>query len=148
MLNCNRPQTKEELFNLHHASLRNAVKCIFGVLKWRFHILLLAPEYNLDIQARIPTALCAIHNFIQEHDLQEGDLAEEKDLFDENGSDQPDPPAMTLEAETVPSAMQDEIAQAMWYQYQQILAECGVFDEFDEESNSGSSDDCDRDSQS
>jgi hypothetical protein len=40
-------------------------------LKRHFKILLLAPEYNLEIQARIPAALCAIHNFICIHDSDE-----------------------------------------------------------------------------
>jgi len=51
-----RPANKEELFNLHHASARNVIERIFGVLKRHFCILLLAPEYSLDIQAQIPTA--------------------------------------------------------------------------------------------
>ena len=59
-----RPRNKEELFNLRHASARNVIERIFGVLKRHFRILLLAPEYSLQIQARIPAALCAIHNFI------------------------------------------------------------------------------------
>ena len=37
-------------------------------MKRRFQILLLALEYSIQIQARIPTALCAIHNFIRIHD--------------------------------------------------------------------------------
>ena len=62
----------------------NAIEHIFGVLKWCFWILLIAPEYNLEIQARIPAALCAIHNFIQEHDPNEGEL-EGRDI---NASDE------------------------------------------------------------
>ncbi|KAF8834555.1 hypothetical protein BDN67DRAFT_871777, partial [Paxillus ammoniavirescens] len=54
-----------------HASARNVVECIFGVLKRRFRLLLLAPEYSLDIQARIPAALCTVHNFILVHDPKE-----------------------------------------------------------------------------
>jgi hypothetical protein len=54
----------KELFNLRHAMLRNAVEHIFGVIKRRFHILLLPPEYKMDIQARIPPALCLVHNVI------------------------------------------------------------------------------------
>ena len=50
---------KEELFNLHHASARNVIEWIFGMLKHRFRILHLAPEYSIDIQARIPAALAA-----------------------------------------------------------------------------------------
>ena len=34
-----RPQNKEELFNLRHSSLRNAIERIFGVIKKRFPIL-------------------------------------------------------------------------------------------------------------
>ena len=63
-----RPKTKEELFNLHHITLRNVIERIFGILKCRFQILLLAPEYNMDIQSRLPTALCTLHNFIRTHD--------------------------------------------------------------------------------
>jgi hypothetical protein len=37
-------------------------------LKQCFQILLLAPEYSLDIQAQIPAALSAIHDFIYAHD--------------------------------------------------------------------------------
>jgi DDE superfamily endonuclease len=62
-----RLQNKEELFNLRHSSARNAIKHIFGVLKCRFRILLLAPEYSLEVQARIPAALSVIHNFISIH---------------------------------------------------------------------------------
>jgi hypothetical protein len=31
-------------------------------------MLLLPPEYSLEIQARIPTTLCVLHNFILTHD--------------------------------------------------------------------------------
>ncbi|KAF8804646.1 hypothetical protein BYT27DRAFT_7035829, partial [Phlegmacium glaucopus] len=52
---------------------------IFGVLKRRFRILLLAPEYSLEIQACIPSALAAIHNFIHLHDPEEGPLEADED---------------------------------------------------------------------
>ena len=73
------PVNKEELFNLRHASARNVIERIFGVLKRCFRILLLAPEYNLEIQARIPAALCSIHNFIRTHDAS--DQLEDEELF-------------------------------------------------------------------
>ena len=63
-----RPANKEELYNLHHASAHNVVKRIFGILKCCSRILLLAPEYCMEVQAHIPPALCAIHNFIHIHD--------------------------------------------------------------------------------
>ena len=47
LMNIFRPCMKEELFNLHHASAHNVIEWIFGVLKWKFHILHLPPEYSL-----------------------------------------------------------------------------------------------------
>ena len=67
------PVNAKELFNLHHAQARNVIERIFGVLKQRFRILLL-PHYPLDFQPRIPAALCAIQNFIQEIDQDEGEI--------------------------------------------------------------------------
>lgn len=58
---------KEELFNLCHSSTHNVIKWIFNILKHCFRILLLAPEYSLEIQAQIPVALAAMHNFIHSH---------------------------------------------------------------------------------
>ena len=37
----------------------------FGVVKRQWRILVIPAEYDLDVQAHIPAALCAIHNFIQ-----------------------------------------------------------------------------------
>jgi hypothetical protein len=56
------------IFNLHHSSAYSVIEQIFGVLKCHFRILLLAPEYNLEIQAQIPATLTSIHNFICSHD--------------------------------------------------------------------------------
>ncbi|KAF8835242.1 hypothetical protein BDN67DRAFT_868512, partial [Paxillus ammoniavirescens] len=50
-----------------HASACNVIERIFSVLKCCFRILLLAPEYDLDTQPCIPSALCAVHNFIRHH---------------------------------------------------------------------------------
>ena len=44
------PVNKEELFNLRHAKLRNAIERIFGVLKKRFVILQKAVEYPFETQ--------------------------------------------------------------------------------------------------
>jgi len=60
-----RPLNREELFNLHHASAQNVIERIFGIIKCRFHILLLPLEYSLEVQSRIPASLAAIYNFIR-----------------------------------------------------------------------------------
>ena len=49
----------------------NVIERIFGVLKQRFRILQLPPEYDISIQALIPSALAALHNFIQRYNPDE-----------------------------------------------------------------------------
>ena len=138
----NRPTNKEELFNLRHSSARNVIERIFGVLKRRFRILLLAPEYNLDIQARIPAALCAIHNFIGIHNPDE-ELIHAGDENDENGDD--NAPFDNHGAQAAgagfdgPSVRRDNIAQAMWDDYLAVRLERGI--DSDDESETESDDD-------
>ena len=45
-------------------------------LKCCFQILLLAPKYSMEIQARLPVTLASIHNFIQIHDSDEAQTVE------------------------------------------------------------------------
>ena len=60
-----RPRGKQELFNHRHSSLRNIIERCFGVLKARFPILKLMPNYPVRRQRLIPNACCTIHNFIR-----------------------------------------------------------------------------------
>lgn len=60
-----RPKNKEELFNLRHAQLRNAIERIFGVLKKRFRIFDTPPQYDYDMQVELVLVACALHNFIR-----------------------------------------------------------------------------------
>jgi DDE superfamily endonuclease len=114
-----RPANKEELFNLRHSSARNVIERIFGVLKGRYRILRLAPEYELEIQARIPAALCCLHNFIRTYDDQpdQGEDFVEPDRNNNNNLNaeaaQPGPDE--------PNARRDQIAQQMWDDYVAIL---------------------------
>ena len=123
------PSNKKELFNLCHASAQNVIKKIFGVLKKWFHILLLPPEYTLEIQAWIPATLCAIHNFIWEHDPSEreipgGDIPsnlrggrENTGGFDDTNDEL--------------DVRRDRIADVMWSDYQRILEERGLVNSTD-----------------
>jgi hypothetical protein len=96
---------------------------LFGVLKRRFKILVCPPEINMDLQARLPAALAAIHNFIR--DLDPTDLND----FQEAEDVQPGWRSGDL-AEGIPRRAErerannrrDAIAKAMWAQYQQHLA--------------------------
>jgi hypothetical protein len=121
-----RPANKEELFNLRHAQARNVIERIFGVLKRRFRILLIGPEYSVKFQAKIPSALCAIHNFIHRHDPKEGELPGGDPEHSNVGSNAGDEGVqqMNYAEHGVPeevTARRDRIAQAMWESYQRIL---------------------------
>jgi hypothetical protein len=113
------------------------------VLKRRFRILLLAPEYSLQIQARIPAALCAIHNFICIHDPAEDTIL----TVDDDDDNAPRPldhdheasAAAAAEIDT-PSTKRDCIAQAMWDDYLAVRQQREIRNEDssnDSESESG-----------
>ena len=122
------PQNKYELFNLRHAQARNVIEHIFGVLKRRFRILLLAPEYNLQIQGRIPLALIALYNFIRTHD-SEAKFAEPSDDVDyalhgfHAGNNYSDISIEGEEDHSEADNRREAIADAMWTQYQSTLQE-------------------------
>ena len=69
------PRNAQELFNLRHSSLRNAIERIFGVTQKRFRVLTTQLEYPYEIQVRLVKAICCMHNIIR---LTGGD-----DWFDE-----------------------------------------------------------------
>jgi hypothetical protein len=145
-----RPKNKEELFNLRHASAHNVIERIFGILKHCFWILLLPLEYDLDIQARLPAGLAALHNFIRLHepnptDNEEEDDAQLEDEGDEDGgnggaTNEPAPSgsnianATVVEERSAASAMQDRIAQQMWDDYLVVLSGCRDLEESDDDS--------------
>lgn len=64
------PVNAKELFNLRHASLRNAIERSFGVLKRRFPIVRSSQEpfYSCDTQSDIFVACCILHNFLLDED--------------------------------------------------------------------------------
>ncbi|KAK2421380.1 hypothetical protein QL285_032017 [Trifolium repens] len=59
------PRNAKELFNHRHCFLRNTILRSFNVLKTRFPILKLAPQYSFQIQRDIVIAACVLHNFIR-----------------------------------------------------------------------------------
>ena len=121
-----RPSTPEELFNLRHASARNVIEHIFGVLKRQFHILVHPPEYDMDVQAHLPPALAALHNFIHIHDPDEiDDMLHPDDVdIEATGSLATELPRRA-EKEWV-NNRRDEIARDMWDQYQNKLERRGL----------------------
>jgi DDE superfamily endonuclease len=63
----NPPRNARELFNLRHASLRNAIERTFGVLKKRFPIIasFTQPTYSVEAQKKI-VACSVMHNYLME----------------------------------------------------------------------------------
>jgi hypothetical protein len=122
------PASKEELFNLRHASARNVVERIFGVLKRRFRILILPPEYDMGIQARIPAALCALHNFIRRHDPSDiEDYAEADESSRENtGIGDLSTHAINGAERERAHRKRDQIAKEMWDSYQAFIRQEGM----------------------
>lgn len=102
---------------------------------------MIAPEYSLNIQAQIPTALCAIHNFIRVHDPDEATLSEVADFFvDDNSGSGFNPAGSAEEVESEASMKRDQIAEAMWDDYQHVLAQRAMYDSDDEFSGPDDSD--------
>ena len=134
--------TKEELFNLHHSSAWNVIERIFGVLKWCFRILLTASEYSLEIQARIPAALCTIHNFIRTHDTDDTDDILTEPEFIDHASDDHDDASIAAAVEADRSSNRhDIIAQQMWDGYMQICSERGIDEDEEDDDEEDDEDD-------
>ena len=75
----------QELFNLRHASARNIIERMFGILKNRFTILKHNPDLAPDIQACLPPALVAVHNIICDYDRDDlDDLLDDEEFADQN----------------------------------------------------------------
>lgn len=69
-----RPENYKELFNLRHASLRNVVERIFGVVKRKYQILRTPSEYSIETQTRIILACCTLHNFVRRREGSYADI--------------------------------------------------------------------------
>ena len=124
---------------MHHASACNVIERIFGVLKRRFRILQLPPEYDMSIQALIPAALAALHNFIRQYD------PDDIQMYDDNDNDNDDESLdfqmrlrpvgelgigrVTARETARANERRDRIAREMWAQYQHYLESHATRDE-------------------
>jgi DDE superfamily endonuclease len=120
-----RPQNAKELFNLRHASLRNAIERIFGVLKRKFKILKTAPEYSIQTQVDIVLALIALFNFTRSRD---GDIVDNYICTAETDIEDIQPTTLESIESTSTKAearsmdiLRDKIAEDMWKDYQQFI---------------------------
>jgi hypothetical protein len=123
------------------------IERIFGVLKRRFKLSTIAPEYPLKIQAMFIVAEGVLHNFIRIHDPDDdtsnldNTWMESLHMFGgsracafSNGSNQSDTDEEDIQGGELGSEItseereratkhRDDIAKAMWQQYQQVLQE-------------------------
>jgi hypothetical protein len=88
----------------------------------------LAPEYNLEIQAHIPAALCVIHNFIAKYDSSDASLSENTPSDHDSYYNHVNFAGAEPEQENNAGIQRDQIAEMMWESYRQICAERGEVD--------------------
>ncbi|XP_027183976.1 putative nuclease HARBI1 [Coffea eugenioides] len=115
------PRDYRELFNLRHASLRNAIERAFGVLKKRFPIIGdNQPTYDVNTQSKIVLACCILHNFLMEIDPDleyidevDAELAHQSPIEDENIAS-----TSTQEEDSSKGEfLRNQIAMQMWNDY-------------------------------
>jgi hypothetical protein len=118
---CRRPQNSKELFNHHHAVLRNHVERALGVLKKRFPILKVATFHKLKNQVKISIAAAIFHNIIKSLDGDEEWLHDQPDNINpSNFVALPDGEQVNDPGSAQGNAFRDAIAQEMWVQYQHV----------------------------
>ncbi|KAF2283133.1 hypothetical protein GH714_043463 [Hevea brasiliensis] len=111
------PRNAGELFNHRHSSLRNVIQRSFSVLKTRFPILKLAPQYGFHIQRDIVLAACVLHNYIRREERNDwlfasidGEAVQELPDFD----DQPEMQVASSIQRQIAFSLRESIAAAMW----------------------------------
>lgn len=111
------PRNAKELFNHRHSSLRKAIRRSFDVLKTRFPILKLAPQYAFHTQRDIVIAACVIHNLIRREERSDWLFASAEGGITEELPDPDDQPDMQMAMpiqEQLASAFRDSVAESMW----------------------------------
>ena len=94
----------------------------------------------MAIQARIPTALCAIHNFIRTYDTTEGELpGDVAPLFDDSHDENHPRSATDMVEQPESSENRDRIASLMWEDYQRCRRDMAA--EQGDDEGEGSDDD-------
>lgn len=119
-----RPRDYKELFNLRHSQARNAVERIFGIAKLRWRTLAQGCRYPIKTQAAIVYAISVLFNYVSNFDSD--DLSQELDEPDDELDNGTHPDALGLgyvstQESRRAAARRDEIAMAMWEQYQAEL---------------------------
>ena len=110
--------------------LRNAIERTFGVLKRKFKILKIAPEYNIETQMDIIIALTALFNFTRIRDGNRVDnyinITDREEIIEDIQPDyfsfSTDSVETSIKLRTKMDILRDQIAEEMWQDYQQYIA--------------------------
>lgn len=111
------PRNAKELFNHRHCCLRNAIGRSFNVLKTRFPILKLAPQYSFHVQRDIVIAACVLHNFIRQQERNDWLFKSVGEAIVDEIPDVDELPGVQLISsmeEQLAFSLRDSIATAMW----------------------------------
>ena len=126
-----RPENSKELFNLRHASLRNVIERIFGILKRKYQILRTPSEYSMETQARIVLACTALHNWVRSKEGDRADIFLEKETNSGKKAQDIQPVIVYPERAVTSKKMdnfRDELAERMWADYQRYISDGGEND--------------------
>ncbi|GJU85112.1 putative nuclease HARBI1 [Tanacetum coccineum] len=107
----------QELFNLHHASLRSLIERAFGVLKKRFPIVrsTTKPFYSCETQSNIFLACCILHNFLLKEDRDKE--LEDKVMHEVLNATQDEEVHAPRDADDRGEQIRDSMANEMWNEY-------------------------------
>ncbi|XP_018809321.1 uncharacterized protein LOC108982383 isoform X2 [Juglans regia] len=111
------PRNAKELFNHRHSYLRNVIQRSFDVLKIRFPILKLAPQYAFHIQRDIVIAACVLHNYIRREERNDWLFSSVEGSSVDESPDPDQHPDMQLAShiqEEDAFSSRESIAAAMW----------------------------------
>ena len=112
------PESSKELFNFRHSSLRNVVERTIGLLKRRFAYLRHQPYHDIETQAKIVLACCAIHNFLRNDDIE--------DVCDEDiatSDDEDNPTHVDVSEDETPNAHISFTADVAWSNNRNTIAD-------------------------
>lgn len=119
------PRNAKELFNHRHSSLSSAIRKSFNVLKERFPILKLAPQYGFHTQRDIVIAACVLHNHIRREakndwlfNSVDGRVEDVADL-----DDQPDAHLAFQIQDQMAASLRDSITAEMWNDFYNVWEE-------------------------
>jgi hypothetical protein len=116
-----KPATKEELFNLRHASLRNVIERVFGVFKKKFPLMQSMLSYPFSTQVELVLGATVVFNFIR-LSMEPLGLLDEPESNQQAELDDQDIAAEEADTDTSAKTLRDKIASQMWTDYLVYLA--------------------------